>query len=371
MHDELFAPPLRTRGRHIVDARGARFKLASVNWYGASDENFVPGGLDVRPRAAIARTIRALGFNSVRLPYSDELVLRNPLVERGLVAANPDLLGSRALDVYGAVVTACTDAGLAVMINDHITQAGWCDGKNLCDAGWSNSALGPICRVRQNADEWITHWETLMKMFKDNPRVVGCDLRNEPRGLWGTMTWGMWRRAAERAGNRLLAMNPDWLIIVEGVGSANDCSGARNDPVKLDVPDRLVYSVHVFPWSGWGSLQPYSRRPYPSFVLAMERNWGFLLEGNIAPVWVGEMGVPDHPGKGDQHYWDNLMKYLKLVDADFGYWAINPRKPHLNELERWSLVRDDWETVVDDYRMQGMRALMPSKVEGEVTEDSA
>ena len=297
MHDELFAPPLRTSGRYILDATGTRFKLAALNWYGGSDELFVPGGLDVRPRAAIAALIRDLGFNTVRLPYSDELVLLNPLIPAPLLAANPDLQGQRALDVLEAVAIACTDAGLAVVVNNHITQAGWCDGKNLCDASWTNSLLGPMCRVRQTTEQWMQNWDTLMNRLRDNPRVLGCDLRNEPRGLWGTMTWGMWKRAAQTAGNRLLKMNPDWLIFVEGVGSANDCSGARTDPVLLDVPSRVVYSVHVFGWSGWGSMIPYSKRAYASFVMAMERNWGFLLRENTAPVWVGEMGVPNHPSK--------------------------------------------------------------------------
>jgi len=60
--------PLRTQGRNIVDQNGRRFKLSSVNWYGASDELFIPGGLDVQHRTTIAAAIRALGFNSVRCP---------------------------------------------------------------------------------------------------------------------------------------------------------------------------------------------------------------------------------------------------------------------------------------------------------------
>ncbi|KAJ2969458.1 hypothetical protein NQ176_g8651 [Zarea fungicola] len=115
--------PLRTKGRDIVDAMGKRFKLLSVNWYGASDELFVPGGLEIRHRSDIAKTIRRMGFNSVRLPYADELVTSNPVIEPHLVMANPDLAGLRALDVFEAVVMALTDAGLAVIVNNHITKA--------------------------------------------------------------------------------------------------------------------------------------------------------------------------------------------------------------------------------------------------------
>ena len=53
-------------------------------------------------------------------------------------------------------------------------------------------------------------------------------------------------------------------------------------------------------------------------------------------------------------YWRNLWRYLGEVDADFGYWALNPRKPAGNESEGYSLVKDDWVGVVLDYRMMSM-----------------
>jgi len=37
---EVLHAPFRTKGRDIVDSNGRRVKLASVNWYGASDEIF-------------------------------------------------------------------------------------------------------------------------------------------------------------------------------------------------------------------------------------------------------------------------------------------------------------------------------------------
>lgn len=135
---DTYSLPLRARGRDVVDREGRRFKLSSVNWYGGSDELFIPGGLDVQHRDVIAQTIRVLGFNSVRLPYSDEMVMRNPAVLPHLLAANPDLIGMRALDVFEAVVTSLTDAGIAVIVNNHITTATWCCGADPCDAGWAD-----------------------------------------------------------------------------------------------------------------------------------------------------------------------------------------------------------------------------------------
>ena len=343
--DADFTPSLQTAGRHIVDADGKRLKLASVNWYGASDIFFVPMGLDIRHRSEIAKTIKDMGFNSVRFPYSDQMVLENPIIDPKHLQANLDMLepyhekrqlvdqtwsnaglqGPRALDVFNACVTAMTDEGLAVIPNNHITNAAWCDGMNLCDSSWKNSHYGPICKIYQTTESWIENWKTIMEPFIDNPFVIGADLRNEPRGLWGTMTWSAWVTAAEQASEALLAMQPNWLMFVEGVRSANDCSGARTRPVKLSVPDRVVYSSHVYSWSGWGALVPYHKRPYPSFAEDMENNWGYLLRSNTAPVWVGEFGAPHTANEGDLHYWDHLMKYLRDVDADFGYWALSGR----------------------------------------------
>lgn len=354
-----YSLPLRTKGRNIVDAEGRRFKLASVNWYGASDELFVPGGLDVQHRDKLAATIKRMGFNSVRLPYADELVMKNPVVDALHVSANPDLVGLRAMDVFEAVVTALTDAGLAVIVNNHITKATWCCGADPCDAGWANDHLGPICKVKQTEDEWIEHWETIMAPLVSNPLVIGVDLRNEVRGLWGTMPWSKWATAAERCGNRLLSLNPSWLIVVEGTESANDLSGACKRPIQLNVQHRLVYSAHVYGWSGWGSTEGrFLQRGYESFARTMWYNWAYLLERNRAPVWVGEFGAPHLPTKGDIRYWRHLMRFLKSVDADFGYWALNARKPHSNAPETYGLVEDDWATPVVDYRMKDMVELM-------------
>lgn len=359
----VFHPPLRTQGRDIVDANGTRVKLASISWYGASDELFVPGGLEVQHRDAIAAVIRRMGFNSVRLPYSDEMVRSNPVVPDSLLAANRDLLGFSALGVFRAVVDSLTRAGLAVVVNNHITKARWCCDWAPCDLTWTNSVLGSMCRVSQTEDAWIDNWATVMRPHVDNPLVVGADLRNEPRGLFGAAGWALWATAAERAAERLLAMQPGWLIVVEGIASANDLSRARDRPISLSVPHRVVYSAHVYGWSGWGSLDTYWTRSYEDFAADMRKNWAFLLDPDTppAPVWIGEIGAPERPNEGDANYWTNLVRFLKETDVGFAYWALNPRKPATDEREGYSLLEDDWVTTIYDYRLCDLQKLMLEK----------
>lgn len=362
----LFAPPLSTSGRDILDANNTRFKLASINWHGGSDELFVPSGLDIQHRSSIAHTIRQLGFNSVRLPYSDELVYSNPTIPPYLLAANADLLSGEneneihALDVFHAIVDALTDAGLAVIINNHITSATGCCGPNPCDSAWYNDHLLGLCRVPQTEESWIANWETIMAPHVDNSLVIGADLRNEVRGVWGTMSWSKWARAAERAGDRLLRMNPAWLVFVSGTGSGNFLDEVKSRPVELVVPNKVVYEAHVYSWSGWGSWEgTYGQRDYDSFKKSMDENWGHLLKESVAPVWVGEFGVSGEPSEKDQRYWGHLMRYLKEVDADWAYWALNPERPTENEREAYGLLRDDWETAVVDHRMTDLLDIMP------------
>ncbi|KAJ5669856.1 hypothetical protein N7462_010926 [Penicillium macrosclerotiorum] len=366
-----FTPPFHTEGRQIRDATGTPIKLTSINWYGASDIDYVPGGLDVRHRDDIARLIWDLGFNSVRLPYADEIVVRNPVIEPGIIAANQDLLGQlsrqgeplRALDVFWAIVESLTAAGLLVIVNNHITQATWCCGANPCDLSWQNDWFGAdlICSVRQSEEDWIQHWETVMAPLAGNPRVMGADLRNEVRGLWGTMHWERWALAAENAGERLLALNPNWLMFVEGISSANDLSGVQRRPVQLSVPSRVVYSAHVYQWSGWGNLRPFSGRSYADFAVTMWKNWGYLLAEEIAPVWVGEIGTPDHddePSDGDRNYWRHLVQFLAETDVSWGYWALNARKA-TGEWESYGLVGEswDWKSVRWDDRLVDLHRL--------------
>ena len=52
------------------------------------------------------------------------------------------------------------------------------------------------------------------------------------------------------------------------------------------------------------------------------------------------------------------MRFLRDTDVDFGYWALNPHKPKNYDNETYGLLADDWETVIEDWRLQDLRKLM-------------
>src|SRR5450432_59157 len=114
----LPALPLHTQSRWIMDANNTRFKLAGVNWYGGESPDLVPLGLDHSDVRAIARLIKQLGFNSVRLPWALQLYEENPLIPDAHLSANPTLQGKHALEVLDAVIDALAAEGLLVILDN-------------------------------------------------------------------------------------------------------------------------------------------------------------------------------------------------------------------------------------------------------------
>ena len=88
--------------------------------YGAHMENLVVNGLDTQPMASIAAKISELGFNCVRLPFALDTFFLDPVIPEAVLAANPELIGQTAMQIFDATVQALTDLGLIVILNNHV-----------------------------------------------------------------------------------------------------------------------------------------------------------------------------------------------------------------------------------------------------------
>jgi len=208
---------------------------------------------------------------------------------------------------------------------------------------------------------------TLTQRYADNATVIGVDLHNEPfNGTWGGGGANDWARAAERAGNAILAVNPNLLIFVEGIGNYDDqyywwggnLMGVKDRPIVLNVPNRVVYSPHDYPNSFY---------PQPWFAGAdfgaglpdvFQKNWGYIYEDNIAPIYLGEFGAILTEPK-DLIWLDAITSYLSgdfdnngTIDIPSGatgmswtYWAWNA-----NSVVTDGILSQDW-TAVDPNKM--------------------
>ncbi|MDC0709356.1 cellulase family glycosylhydrolase [Stigmatella sp. ncwal1] len=367
--------PLSTRGRYIVDRCGERFKLKSVNWFGASDQLEVVGGLDKQKLSDLVTGMKALGFNSVRLPFSNNMLHpddNKPAAQRcqekyGVTCIdptkNPELLNKTALEVYDAVVAELTRQGLVVILNNHTTKSMWC-------CGWDGNGFWDSSQALQR---WQDDWVMLAGRYQGNKWVAGADLRNEvrPDGLdspnWGMRNQHDWHMAAQTMGNLLLRMNPDLLIVVEAVnwwglldGARPQLKPVRQRPVALLRGDKLVYAVHNYGYTGpnqsggsLGSGPKYSDMDKATLYSTLDQEWGFVLAANqayTAPVWMSEFGVGYNEQAANSRAWfSNLADYLIDKDVDWAYWAMNAAKLQNSvqgEDETYGLwIYPDWSGV--------------------------
>lgn len=62
-----------TSGRQILDAAGQPVRIAGINWFGFETGNYVPHGLWSRDYKSMIDQMKTLGYNTIRLPYSDDV----------------------------------------------------------------------------------------------------------------------------------------------------------------------------------------------------------------------------------------------------------------------------------------------------------
>lgn len=334
-------PPLHTVGTAIVDARGHTIRLTSVNWFGFDEGEFIAGGLDHAPLATIVEQIQKIGVNSVRLPWANEVLEKNPLPPAYAIAANPQFKGKHAMEIMDAVIEALSKAHILVILDNHVSRADWCcddkDGNGL----WYNADYPE--------SSWLKDWQTIVRRYKKQPWVVGADLRNELRSgaRWGGSDPKVdWHAAVEKGGNAVLAANAKLLIMVESPAYSTDFRGFDKLPVKLKVPGRLVYSPHAYNMEGHVFSDEELKALYE------ERAMFLLHSSAAAPIWVGEFGAcQDLKCGGVADWFRQYIQYLKdHPEVSWSLWPLNGTQStgqtrKYDAVENWGLLTPDYKGI--------------------------
>jgi chitinase len=342
---------LSTSGNQIVDSAGHSVQIAGVNWFGFESSTFAPHGLWTRGYKDMMDQMVDLGFNTIRLPFSSEM-LHTTAAPNGIdFGKNPDLQGLSALQIMDKIVDYAGEIGLKIILDHHRSNAG---------AGTSENGLWYNSQYTQAA--WINDWKMLAARYADDPAVIGADLHNEPyNGTWGGGGVKDWALAAETAGNAIGAVNANWLIFVEGVGTYNgqnywwggNLMGVRDRPIDLTLDNKLVYSAHDYPNSVYE--QPWFQgADFPANLPAkFDQMWGYIYREGIAPVWIGEFGTKLVDPK-DAPWLEAITSYLggdfnndgtsDLAPGQKGpswtFWSWNP-----NSGDTGGILNDNWTTV--------------------------
>lgn len=230
------------------------------------------------------------------------------------------MYGRTAKEIFVYTVEELTRAGLMVILNNHTSKSQWCCSDSDGDGLWFNEEYPEA--------EFFQCLEDLAQEFSGNQLVVGMDLRNEIRpSKTGKPTWGDgskfdWRLAAQTIANRIHRHAPHMLIIVGGLNYQLDLTPIRTHPLKLDAPNKLVYSGHLYGFS-WG---PEARWKAGGETWFREK----LYNEQLFVRGMDQVGVPFILGEfGDNcrsEPWKYLIRYLRELDLDWIYWCLDGYK---------------------------------------------
>jgi len=335
--------PLSTSGSKIVDATGRPVLLRGVNWFGIETDQHAPHGLWKRDYKEMLAQMRSLGYNVIRLPYAVQSLRASNVIGIDFsIGSNQELQGKSPVEVMDAVIQEAEKQGLLILLDSHrlndqrIPELWYGDGFTEAD--------------------WIDTWKMLATRYKNQANVIGADLKNEPHGKasWGTNDQATdWRLAAERCGNAIQAINPNWLIVVEGVENnvpgqklkihwmGANLEGVARFPVRLSRPNKLVYSPHEY---GQGVFnQPwFSEANFPNNLInRWETGWNYIATKGIAPVWIGEFGGRQTDSTSKEGIWQRkLVDFINQKNLGFAYWSWNP-----NSGDTGGILQEDWLSV--------------------------
>ena len=248
--------------------------------------------------------IRALGFNSVRLPLHYALLW-------DLARGAPVPEGFAFLD---RVVDACERNRLWLFLDLHCAPGGQNAG-NISDSDGVARLYGDVA----NQDATVALWQAIATRYRDRGAVIGgYDLLNEPVFEPGADVGRFYERLARAA----RAADPRHAIVLEGNAWASDFS-VFGPPFDAN----LVCSFHKY----WNANDEASIAAYV----------GFSERWNV-PLWLGETGENTTAWYRDA---------LALADRHEIGWCFWPWKKVWTDNDPLSVEppAGSWELVTEYY----------------------
>ncbi|MBE6888642.1 MAG: glycosyl hydrolase family 5 [Ruminococcaceae bacterium] len=357
---------LYTDGNRIVDKNGKRVWLTGVNWFGYNTGTNTFDGLWNSQLEPSVEAIADHGFNLIRVPISAELINQWASGEYPKAnynnAYNTALNGMNSLEIFEYFLKLAEENGIKVMPDIHSAET---------NASGHNVNLWYTSKV--SVEEFYSALEWMAERYKNNDTIIAYDLKNEPHGkpfegdgaaIWNNSTdANNWKHVAETAASRILAKNPNVLILVEGTEiypidlknnsdfhSTNEkdyyfnwwggnLRGVKDFPIDLGkYQNKLVYSPHDYGPTVY--KQPWFEGSYNFDSLMKDcwhDNWFYIHENNTAPLLIGEWGgFMKEPNLTWMTYMRQLIKENKLNHT---FWCFNA-----NSGDTGGLVLDDFKT---------------------------
>ncbi len=357
---------LYTDGNRIVDKDGKRVWLTGINWFGYNTGTNTFDGLWASELKSSVKAIADHGFNLIRVPISAQLINQWAAGEYPKAnynnAYNTDLNSMNSLEIFDYFLKLAEENGMKVMPDIHSAET---NASGHTVNLWYTSAV--------SAEDYYSALEWLAERYKNNDTIIAFDLKNEPHGkpyegsgaaIWNDSTAeNNWKYTAETAAARILAKNPNVLILIEGTEiypvdiktngdyhSTNEddyyfnwwggnLRGVADYPIDLgEYQNKLVYSPHDYGPTVY--QQPWFEGSYTFDSLMNDcwrDNWFYIHESGTAPLLIGEWGgFMREPNLTWMTYMRRLIKENKLNHT---FWCFNA-----NSGDTGGMVLDDFVT---------------------------
>lgn len=363
---------LHAKGSRLYDKNGNEVWLTGANWFGLNCNEAVPHYLWQADIDATLSEIADRGINVIRFPISTELILSwmngTPNPVSSLTAntdpnyyINPDFCEAdgktlkNSMEIFDIIIQKCKKYGLKAFVDihsPHTDNSG--HNYNLWYGKETTDGTMVTTKIWQDTLVWLAD------KYKNDDTLLAFDLKNEPHGKgqegtlaakWdGSTDENNWAYAATNCADAILDVNPNVLILIEGVEQS--MSGAQAGDY-WGMPDRRDNSPYIGAW--WGGnfrgareypIKPkhgtsqivYSPHDYGPSVYAQTwfdkdfteqtllddywyDTWAYINKEDIAPELIGEWG--GHM-EGDNLKWMLLLRdYMIKNHINHTFWCLN------------------------------------------------
>lgn len=335
---------LHTEGSKIVDSYGNEVRLTGISWFGFETADRVFHGLWSNGMDDILNTVANNGFNLLRIPLSVETINMwrqgNYPSPGGSInySANSDLVGKNTLQILDRAIELCKEKGIKVMLDIHRIES-----SGQTNTWYTNN---------YSVEDYEASLEWLTRYYRNDDTVIAMDIFNEPHGeaKWDNSTdKNNWKYEAEKVGKKILDINPNLLIMVEGIEAANNInswwganlSGVKEYTVNIEGhSNQVVYSPHDYGPGVYGQWWFYDGFTKETLLNDYWYNaWYFIQDQNIAPILIGEWGGKLDGGK-NQRWMNCLADLIEENSMNSMFWCVNP-----NSGDTGGILYDDFKTL--------------------------
>jgi aryl-phospho-beta-D-glucosidase BglC (GH1 family) len=365
---------------------GKPLMLKGVNWAGFENAEMLHAGhwLSKFTVEYGMQFLNKNGFNAIRVPVSAEFMqyFDNPKARVGsknVLATKVDL-GETALDgqtpetAFRHFLNMAWKYGLLILIDLHTFVGAWWDpvakqlrGGNtdkensgmtlvsINNPSYLNkttnldiSALDPKDVVSSFTEEVVAAlWGKMAKYCAQYPHVFGFDMKNEPNNKAGPIKWPEYIATCAKYGDACLANNPMAVIFVEGLDEPTKRSekyhvvnwgGALSDVatggVVLSVPNKIVYSPHIYPFGGKAGEEDWMA------------NWGYLIgkECIIPGEWGGMTAESEQKA-----FMTDMAAFIAKKQISQFFWCFQGNSGDtgglLDAANKWAGDTKTWDEV--------------------------